>query len=248
MAEQPKASAGSLEARVAELEKQVAELRRQLAKLGGAAESLWPADSFNYLAIGNSLTRHQINAYWWNDIGMAASDAEHDYFHLVCAGLRQRFGKVEARAVNFSIWERTGHDRDQALTDLDGLLDERLSLVTVQLGENVRDYATYQADYVSLLRHIGRKTGGRARILVIGNFWSEDDVRSAAAAAVGAEYLSLKAAHGDPKYQSRLGAVVFDAEGRGHVIEHAGVASHPGDAGMAFIADKVLAKLRRRAK
>ena len=244
MAETMNTPAGSLESRVAELEKQVAELRRQLAKLGGAAASLWPADSFNYLAIGNSLTRHGINAYWWNDIGMAASDAEHDYFHLVCAGLRQRFGKVEARAVNFSIWERTGHDRDQALTDLDGLLDERLSLVTVQLGENVRDYATYPADYVSLLRHIGRKTGGRARILVIGNFWSEDEVRSAAAAQCGAEYLSLKAAHGDPQYQSWLGAVVFDAEGREHVIEHDGVASHPGDEGMAFIADLILKKLR----
>ena len=64
MTERPKASAGDLEARVAELERQVAELRRQLAKLGGAAESIWPGDSFNYLAIGNSLTRHGINAYW----------------------------------------------------------------------------------------------------------------------------------------------------------------------------------------
>lgn len=234
----------ALERRIAVLETEVARLRRQLEKLSGAAAPLWPEDGFNYLAVGNSLTVHEICKYWWNEIGMAASCAERDFFHLVQAGLRRRFGKVTARAVNFADWEFAAHDRDQALGQLDALLDERLSLVTVQLGENVTDRSTLAEDYVSLLEHIAERTGRRAQIVVVGDFWTAETVRAEAAAKCGADYVPLDATFGDPKYRSSIGAVVFDAAGGRHVVGHSGVAKHPGDEGMAFIAAKILEKVR----
>ncbi len=230
------------EERIAELEKQIAELQAKVA--AAEPKSLWSADTYNYLAIGNSITWHSINNHWWNEVGMAASDAEHDYFHLVVQGLRERFGKVDARVVNFANWERTAHDRVQVLDDLVPLLDERVSLVTIQLGENVQDRRTLAADYEELIRFVQRRTGNRAKIIVIGAWGNrEDAIRPAAAAKCGVAYASLAESYGKPEYRSKLGAIVRDAAGKAHRVDHAGVAWHPGDAGMALIARQVLAAL-----
>ena len=236
------------ERRIAALEQNVSDLQWQLAMVRpnpDATRKIWPRDSFNYLAIGNSLTIHGICKYWWNHIGMAASDADHDYFHLVTRGLEKRHGKVTAHAINFATWEITGHDRDQTFQNIDKVLDERISLVTIQLGENVKDRGTFAEDYVSLIEHIRQKTGGKAQIIVVGDFWTDDPVRAAAARKCGVDYVSLKATHSDPKYRSRIGAVVYDAEGRPHAVGHKGVAKHPGDEGMAFIAAGILEKVKK---
>ena len=238
------------ERRVAELEKRLAALERRVAVLernSGASKknAIWGDDSFNYLAIGNSLTKHGVCKYWWNPVGMAASDADHDYFHLVKSGLRRRYGKVTAHAINFATWEITGHDRDQTFSAIDKVLDERISLVTIQLGENVRDRSTFAQDYVSLIEHIREKTGGKAQIIVVGDFWTDDPVRAEAAQKCGVDYVSLKDAHDNPIFRSKIGAVVFDAEGNRHIVKHAGVAKHPGDEGMAFIAAKILEKVKK---
>ncbi len=243
-------ASGDHERRIEALERNVADLQWQLALAdpnGKAAKKLWPGDSFNYLAIGNSLTQHGVCKYWWNPVGMAASDADHDYFHLVKSGLRKRFGKVTAHAINFAIWEFNGHDRDQTFSKIDKLLDDNISLVTIQLGENVKDRSTFAQDYVSLIEHIRRKTGGKAQIIVIGDFWKNDPVRAEAAKKCGVDFVSLDEAQKDPaKYRSRIGAVVFDAEGNRHIVKSAGVAKHPGDTGMAFIADQVLNAVKDR--
>ena len=240
-------SCGDCAKRIKALERRVSELERKISALPPSPEaekSVWPRDTFNYLAIGNSLTRHGICKYWWNLVGMAASDADHDYFHLVIRGLESRHGKVTARPFNFSTWERTGHDRDQTFASLDKVLDDRVSLVTIQLGENVVDRSTFAEDYVSLIEHIRRKTGGKAQIIVIGDFWTDDPVRAEAAQKCGVDYASLKEALNEPRYRSRIGAVVYDAKGKPHTVGHKGVARHPGDEGMAFIAGKVLEKVR----
>lgn len=236
------------ERRIAALEKNVADLQWQLALVrpdADAIRKLWPRDSFNYLAIGNSLTIHGLCKYWWNHIGMAASDADHDYFHLVTRGLRKRHGKVTAHAINFAIWEFTGHDRDQTFSRIDKVLGEGISLVTIQLGENAKDRGTFAEDYVSLIEHIRKKTGGKAQIVVVGDFWTDDPVRAEAARKCGVDYVSLKDAHDNPRFRSRIGAVVFDADGAPHTIRHKGVARHPGDDGMAFIAAKILETTRK---
>ena len=76
-------------------------------------------------------------------------------------------------------------------------------------------------------------------------YWKDDPVRAEAAKKCGVDYASLKEALDDPaQYRSRIGAVVYDAKGKPHTVGHKGVARHPGDEGMAFIAGKVLEKVR----
>ena len=83
-------------------------------------------DDYNYLAIGNSITIHPLNEYWWNECGMAATSAENDYVHIVTKAL-----VAKSYAYNFATWEMMWHDRGETLSLLDGLLSEELDLVTI---------------------------------------------------------------------------------------------------------------------
>ena len=40
-----------------------------------------------------------------------------------------------------------------------------------------------------------------------------------------------------------MGTVVFDKDGKDHIIKHEGVAKHPGDKGMEAIAGRIVVKL-----
>ena len=205
----------------------------------------WLADGYNYLAIGNSITKHDITSYWWNEIGMAASDADHDYFHRVLKKLEEMHGNVMGVACNLYGWEVQSHDRDEALSLLDKYLSPELDLIIVQLGENASDLTTFQSDYLSLLNYIKAKAPN-ARILVISDFWynsNRNELKENAAREAGAEYVSLDGITSHEEYYCGLGATVYDRDGNAYIVEHNGVAMHPGDEGMQAIANRIIAVL-----
>ena len=173
---------------------------------------------------------------------MAATEEEKDYFHIVSNQIEQQLGAVFSFPMNFSVWETQYHDRDETLEFLDKYLAPEIDLITVQLGENAFNLNTYKQDYSSLLSYL-RKSCPKARILVVGDFWTyqdRDGLKEQACAEVGVEYVSLMGIKDNKKYQCGLGSTVFDADGKPHIVEHEGVASHPGDKGMAAIADRIL--------
>ncbi len=43
-----------------------------------------------------------------------------------------------------------------------------------------------------------------------------------------------------------VGDTVYDDDGKAHVVEHDGVAKHPGDSGMQEIADRIIEKLKNQ--
>ena len=197
----------------------------------------WNSANYNYLAIGNSITIHPLNEYWWNECGMAATTAEKDYVHLVAFSLDARF-----YAYNFSTWELMGHDRGETLALLDGLLSEKLDLVTIQLSENATDLSTFESDFEELIRYV-QKRATNARILVIGDFWDKkqkDAMKQKACEKTKVEFVSLDEIKGLKKYQCGIGTTVYDNNGNPHTVEHAGVANHPGDAGMKWIAERII--------
>ena len=198
-------------------------------------------DSINYLAIGNSITRHQMSDYWWGDWGMAASTEDKDYFHLVKQKLKEKHGKVTARAYNFYAWEPQGTDRAEALTLLENYLSEDLNYVSIQLGENVSDTATFEADFDEMIRFIQARAP-KAMIVIIGNFWTNntvDELKMRVAIKYSLPCIDLAEIRDNPAYQCGMGTTVYDASGFPHQIAHEGAAKHPNDAAMAYIADKV---------
>ncbi|MBR5384691.1 MAG: SGNH/GDSL hydrolase family protein [Bacteroidales bacterium] len=228
---------------ISNLTEEVRVLSHKLNGMTGGVE--WPEDSFNYLAIGNSLTVHGVTTFWWNECGMAASKDEKDYFHLVTSGLEKKAGNVYSVRFNFGAWEIQAHDRDETLVSLDKYLSPKIDLVTVQLAENVTNLDTYEKDYVSLLTYL-KTYCPKARILVVGDFWSRenrDQLKEQACKECGVEYISLEGIKDNNDYFCGLGTTVYDDDGNPHVVEHGGVAAHPGDTGMEAIADRILKAL-----
>ncbi len=207
-----------------------------------------PNDEYNYLAIGNSITLHGIENIWWNEIGMAASDEEHDYFHLVLKYLEENYDYVKGTPYNFVEWETESRDRDKTLNSLDYYLSPELDLVTIQLGENVRNLTTYQEDYVSLINYVKEKAP-KARILVIEDFWSDDystELEKNVAEKTGVEFVSLEGITNNKEYFCGLNTIVYDKDGGEHIVEEEAVANHPGDKGMAAIASNIIEKLKNK--
>lgn len=118
----------------------IATLRGQVSKLGSQIELLerqsnvklsFADNSFNYLCIGNSISKHPITDFWWNENGMATSTLEKDYYHLVIDKLKQKHEKVNAEVVNLSVWEVQSHDRAKTLMFFKPYLSDKLDFVTI---------------------------------------------------------------------------------------------------------------------
>lgn len=73
-------------------DKEISQLELDISTLKFTAsvksEIEWPDETFNYLALGNSITKHEICSYWFDEVGMAASSEKTDYFHIVCNTLQ----------------------------------------------------------------------------------------------------------------------------------------------------------------
>lgn len=195
-------------------------------------------NEFNYLAIGNSITKHGICGYWWNEHGMAASREDKDYVHLVKNGIedREKEISVSALAYNYYLWEVQALDRAETFSLIEPYLSDEINLITIQLGENVVDTTTLKEDFVELIKYIKVKAPN-AKILLVGEFWKDDEIDAAkryAAELCKIDFIDLSRIQNLDEYKAGIGAVVFDKNGDKHIIEHKGVAEHPNDKGMKY--------------
>ncbi|MBQ4480789.1 MAG: SGNH/GDSL hydrolase family protein [Victivallales bacterium] len=189
------------------------------------------------LFIGNSITLHGYRpsiGWFHSDCGMAASGPEHDYVHLVLKGLSASRPAIGCIA-QIGDWELNFWD-DGILHDVyQGAADWKPELVIARLGENVRPEKMAQ---YPLLPHFVRMVrffaGTDARVVVTDTFWpnaEKERILAEAAQELGAPLVHLA----DLGTQDSMKAV--------GLFEHSGVAGHPGDAGMAAIAERILAKI-----
>lgn len=197
---------------------------------------------FDYVALGNSVTLHPTCSYWWNVNGMAASTVDKDYVHQVGTKLAGTKTDVHVYPVNYSAWELQNYDRAETFNVLEPYLDVNLDLISIQLGENTKDFTTYERDLEEMIEFIKSKAPN-AQIMVIDDFWDAGEhaaMRKTAAENTGVTFISLAEIKGDPEYQAGMGTIVYDAKGKEHKIDHEGVAGHPGDKGMEYIADAIV--------
>lgn len=197
---------------------------------------------YNYLAIGNSITLHEIDDYWWSLCGMAASELSKDYFHLVTEELMKHNSLVNSYAYGSSVWETMAHDRAEALSLIDPYLNEHINLITIQLGENAIDLTTFESDYEYLIRHIKQKCPN-AQIITVSDFWENgerDKMKFRASERCNVRVADISAIKDNHDYMCGIDSEVIGDDGEKHIVKHAGVANHPGDKGMRYIADRII--------
>ena len=196
------------------------------------------------LFLGNSITRHGAapNIGWNDDWGMAASALEKDYVHLVSAGIEGLAGKKpELKLANIADFERNLATYDIA-AKLKAEFDFKPTLIIIAIGENVpglkNDEAKAQfTTSLGKLLVAAKESGAKPTLIVRSCFWGDkakDEILQQACVAAGGTFVDIGALGKDESYYAR-------AERK---FEHAGVAAHPGDKGMAAIADAILKALK----
>lgn len=195
------------------------------------------------LFLGNSITLHgpAPEIGWAGDWGMAASSREKDYAHR----LLDRISEEAGGAPKAMIRNIADLERKQADFDIPEALKDELAfeadVVILAIGENAPSPKTDEARerfaeaLRGLLDRLGRR--GHPRIFVRGEFWPDaekDRLLKRACEDAGGVFVDLVKVAADPR----------NAAGAEREIEHAGVAAHPGDRGMAAIADELWAAMK----
>jgi len=201
------------------------------------------------LFLGNSITFHppKPEIDWTNNCGMAASAQEKDYVHL----LLQRFtaagdGKApEARietTVNVADFERQ-YATYPITTQFKESAEFKADTVILCISENVPGLSTqaeqdqFQAAVKELLTFV--KGNVSPAIYVRSGFWPDrvkDGILRQVCTELGGTFVDISRLGSDPKNYAR-------SERK---FSHDGVAGHPGDAGMAAIAEAIWKAVQER--
>ncbi len=190
------------------------------------------------LFLGNSITRYGVAEAigWRGDWGMAASAQANDYVHTLVRRLQTDGKIVSYCTANLSEWEQSWND---------ALLPEKYAaartfaadIVVVRLGENAGLLDRAEAFMPHYRRLIEFFAAPGARVVVtdlFGEYAPFDTAVKTLAAQKGYAFAQLHdlGARDDMKAVGKFA--------------HAGVAAHPGDAGMAAIADRIYRALQDR--
>lgn len=189
------------------------------------------------LILGNSITRHGPNPGigWDADWGMAASDIDHDYVHLIQSDLTAAGKKVLTMVRSASVWEKN-HAEENHLDDYLTEHEFEADLILFRIGENVPKTSDMELFAVRLREFIDYVNPKKSPIVFTSTVW-DSEMRNAPIRALAEE----------------LGMPFIDLTEIGRrddlmaigLFEHKGVAMHPGDAGMRYIADAVLPELEK---
>lgn len=202
----------------------------------GSAETSVP---LKILFVGNSITSHgpKADIDWHGNWGMAATSLDKDYVHLVTKALASKQGATPTIMVkNVADFERNhvGYDIAGKFADAAAF---KADLIILCIGENVPALKTpeaqtkYQERVTELLKTL--KSSPKATVIVRSSFWAnaaKDSAMRQASEAVGGTFVDISALAKDEKNYARSE----------RPYKHAGVANHPGDRGMAAIAEEIV--------
>lgn len=188
------------------------------------------------LFLGNSITRHgkAENLGWCGDWGMAASSKENDYVHKIISKFCQKGIKVSVCIANLSDWERT-RNMDLLFTKYLSALRFNADYVIVRLGENAcpdKYLSEFELCYGELTDLFSRNG---AKIVLTDLFWEYEPFDNFVAELAKARGYAFAEIHdlGNDDEMKAIGK-----------FSHNGVAVHPGDKGMAEIAERIFRVLR----
>ncbi len=187
------------------------------------------------LIVGNSITLHfpKEDIGWYGKWGMAASAQDKDYVHLLQKKLDESEKNVLTLVRQIASWE-LGFTKEDALDDFKIEHEFGADVVIFRAGENVpkdSDFVLFEQKLHEFIEYIAPKK----EIIFTSTIW-ESELKNApirnVAAKLGKPFIDLTEIGRRDEYRA-VG-----------LFEHKGVASHPGDKGMEYIADKIFEVLK----
>lgn len=223
----------------AEIKKNTVEATNQLKESEYVSFENPNGKGIRVMFVGNSITRHGVmpEIGWYGDYGMAASSKEKDYVHR----LIQKINSVKEDAAycicQVASWERGYKDGTEKLYHLyENARAFQADIIVLRFIENCPmegfDADLFKSELEKLLLYINPT--GRAKFVSSTGFWRHcgDEAIRSFATEQGIPLAEL----GDLGEKDEMKAV--------GLFEHGGVANHPGDLGMARIAERIYEKLQ----
>ena len=207
----------------------------------GVNDAVYNEGGVRVVFIGNSITLHEEAPYldWNARWGMAASAREKDYVHIVTRAIERETGRpADLRVLNLADFERNYRTYDVA-AGVAELVAFRPEYLVFALGENVPNLDTeddriaYRDAFKRLVGafHAGR---GKPVAVVRGVFWrneAKDAAMRHAASDYAVPFVPTSMLGDDPAMKA-IG-----------LFKNQGVQAHPGDAGMAETAARIVEAL-----
>ncbi len=185
------------------------------------------------LFVGNSITRHGYKPEigWYGVYGMAASSEDKDYVHLLAKRIPEVTEDPAFCVCQCSDWERCYKDENYNMSIFDPARDFGADIIVIRIMENVpgKEFEpdTFRTAYKRFIDYFN--STGKAQIVLTTSFWKHPGDPEIVKVA---EERGCKCANlgelGEDKSMKAIG-----------LFEHSGVANHPGDKGMAAIADAI---------
>ena len=189
------------------------------------------------LFVGNSITLHAEKAElgWHNHCGMAASCADKDYVHVLMKKAIEKDKNASFCICQTSKWEKEYKTGDGLLELYSQARDYDADIIIMRIIENCPvgdfDNILFYKNYEGLIHYLNKS--GNAKVILTTGFWKHpgDEVIK----SVGKTHAYPVVCLGDLGEDDSM-----TAKG---LFEHAGVAMHPGDKGMANIAERIWKEL-----
>ena len=194
-------------------------------------------NGFRVLFVGNSVTLHGPSEPigWFGDWGMAASEKEKDYVHLVEDHIKTKCPNATFCICNAADWERGYKNPEETFYIFESAREFDADIMILKLCANSSlvdfDGELFKRSFEKLINFLNKS--GKAKIVIATEFLkhpAEDSL------------ISFAKEFGFPLcYLSDIAD--FEEYKAIGLFEHKGVAGHPGDKGMREIADRIIKTL-----
>ncbi|UFH55853.1 SGNH/GDSL hydrolase family protein [Spirosoma sp. KNUC1025] len=192
------------------------------------------------LIIGNSIMSHAPapDLGWYNFNGMAASAPDKDFVHLLTANLQSLYPALTVKLQSGGNFEQQFGKPDYSVDEFNAVLqDVKPDLIIVRIGENMDDNQAASRNLEGQFRLLLDKLanyGQPVRIVCTTSVWYKPNYDAIVRKIVPEKGHTLV----------DLGSMVGQAKCFASEYKNPGVAAHPNDVGMQYIADMIWQKLR----
>ncbi len=190
------------------------------------------------LFVGNSITLHGYRPEigWHGEWGMAASAKEKDYVHLVMTKTKETDPDAAFGICQVASWESHHEEGESHFTKYEAAREFCADIIILRFIENCPKDSFDKENFLKEARKLVSflDKDKKAAFVVTTGFWRHpgDGALKEFAQELSAPLVELGDLGEDPKMKA-LG-----------LFEHRGVSVHPGDLGMAAIAERIFEKMK----
>ena len=215
-----------------QIEKNTVKAKNQLKKNNFVTFENENGKGKRIMFIGNSITRHGVlpSIGWNNDFGMAASAKEKDYVHLLISKFNKDYDDAAYCICQVAEWERQYKQGESVFDAYETARDFNADILIFRAVENCprEDFepGTFKDQLEKLITYLN--PSGKAKVVMTTSFWKHVATPTLLEFAQERNIpIAILEDLGEDDNMKAIG-----------LFEHEGVANHPGDKGMQFIAER----------